>query len=59
MTDVWTSAGVLVGVGAVAVTDWERLDPIVAFVVAGNINPVGSPYSAQVRVRADGYGSTS
>jgi cation diffusion facilitator family transporter len=37
MTDVWTSAGVLAGVGAVALTGWERLDPIVALVVAGNI----------------------
>ena len=37
MTDVWTSAGVLVGVGAVALTGWERFDPIVAFIVAGNI----------------------
>jgi cation diffusion facilitator family transporter len=37
MTDVWTSAGVLVGVGAAALTGWERLDPIVAFIVAGNI----------------------
>ena len=37
MTDVWTSAGVLVGVGAVALTGWERLDPIVALLVAGNI----------------------
>ena len=37
MTDVWTSAGVVVGVGAVALTGWERLDPIVALVVAGNI----------------------
>jgi cation diffusion facilitator family transporter len=37
MTDVWTSAGVLVGVGAVALTGLERLDPIVALVVAGNI----------------------
>jgi cation diffusion facilitator family transporter len=37
MTDVWTSVGVLVGVGAVALTGWERLDPIVALVVAGNI----------------------
>jgi cation diffusion facilitator family transporter len=37
MTDVWTSAGVLVGVGAVALTGWERLDPIVALFVAGNI----------------------
>jgi cation diffusion facilitator family transporter len=37
LTDVWTSVGVLVGVGAVAITGWERLDPIVALVVAGNI----------------------
>jgi len=34
LTDVWTSGGVLVGVGAVAVTGWQRLDPIVAIVVA-------------------------
>ncbi len=37
LTDVWTSAGVLIGVGAVALTGWERLDPIVALIVAGNI----------------------
>ena len=37
LTDVWTSAGVLVGVGAVAVTGWERLDPVVALAVAANI----------------------
>jgi len=37
MTDVWTSAGVLVGVGAVVLTGWERLDPIVACMVAANI----------------------
>ncbi|NJD32217.1 MAG: cation transporter [Gammaproteobacteria bacterium] len=37
LTDVWTSAGVLVGVGAVAVTGWQRLDPIVALAVAANI----------------------
>jgi cation diffusion facilitator family transporter len=37
MTDVWTSAGVFVGVGAVVLTGWERLDPIVAILVAGNI----------------------
>jgi cation diffusion facilitator family transporter len=36
-TDVWTSAGVIVGVGAVAVTGWNRLDAIVALVVAANI----------------------
>ena len=37
LTDVWTSAGVLVGVGAVALTGWPRLDPIVALAVAANI----------------------
>lgn len=37
MTDVWTSGGVLFGVGIVAVTGWERLDPIVAILVAINI----------------------
>jgi cation diffusion facilitator family transporter len=37
MTDVWTSVGVIVGVGAVALTGWKRLDPIVALLVAGNI----------------------
>jgi cation diffusion facilitator family transporter len=37
MTDVWTSAGVLVAVGLVSLTGWQRLDPIVALVVAANI----------------------
>jgi len=37
MTDVWTSVGVLVGVGAVALTGWVRLDPVVAILVALNI----------------------
>lgn len=37
MTDVWTSAGILVGLGAVALTGWQRLDPIIALVVACNI----------------------
>ena len=37
MTDVWTSVGVVVGVGAVALTGWQRLDPIVALGVAANI----------------------
>ena len=37
LTDVWTSAGVLVGVGAVALTGWTVLDPIVALLVAANI----------------------
>jgi cation diffusion facilitator family transporter len=37
MTDVWTSAGVVFAVGAVAVTGWNRLDPAIALVVAANI----------------------
>jgi len=37
MTDVWTSVGVLVGIAAVALTGWERLDPIIALLVAANI----------------------
>ncbi len=37
MTDVWTSVGVLVGVGAVALTGLVRLDPVVACLVAANI----------------------
>ncbi len=37
LTDVWTSAGVLVGVGAVALTGWQILDPLVALMVAANI----------------------
>ena len=37
MTDVWTSVGVIVGVGAVAITGWLRLDPIIAIGVAINI----------------------
>jgi cation diffusion facilitator family transporter len=37
MTDVWTSIGVVVGVGAVAATGWTRLDPVIALAVAANI----------------------
>ncbi len=37
LTDVWTSVGVLGGVGAVALTGWQRLDPFVALLVAANI----------------------
>jgi cation diffusion facilitator family transporter len=37
MADVWTSLGVIVGVGAAAVTGWHRLDAIVAIAVALNV----------------------
>ena len=36
-TDVWTSAGVVVGVALVQMTGWLWLDPVVAICVAANI----------------------
>jgi cation diffusion facilitator family transporter len=41
MTDVWTTAGVIAGVGAVAVTGWAWLDPVIALLVAANIVRTG------------------
>jgi cation diffusion facilitator family transporter len=41
MTDVWTSGGVVLGVGAVTLTGWLRLDPVIALVVAMNILRTG------------------
>ena len=41
MTDVWTSVGVLIGVGLVSVTGWQWLDPLVAIGVALNIVTTG------------------
>jgi cation diffusion facilitator family transporter len=40
-TDVWTSAGVLLGVGLVAVSGWPWLDPVIALIVAANITWTG------------------
>lgn len=37
MTDVWTSVGVIAGVGLAGLTGWNFLDPLVAIVVALNI----------------------
>jgi cation diffusion facilitator family transporter len=37
MTDVWTTAGVLVGIALVWLTGWLILDPIIAILVAVNI----------------------
>ncbi|MFN8664916.1 MAG: cation diffusion facilitator family transporter [Thermomicrobiales bacterium] len=37
ITDVWTSAGVVLAVIGVTITGWQRLDPLIALVVAGNI----------------------
>jgi cation diffusion facilitator family transporter len=40
-TDVWTSAGVVAGIGLVAITGWVIIDPIVALLVAANIVWIG------------------
>jgi cation diffusion facilitator family transporter len=37
LTDVWTSVGVVLGIGLVSITHWIILDPIVALLVAANI----------------------
>jgi cation diffusion facilitator family transporter len=41
LTDVWTSVGVIVGVGLVALTNWQPLDSLVAVAVAVHILAVG------------------
>ena len=37
MTDVWTSVGVILGVGLVVLSGWNWLDPMTALLVAANI----------------------
>ena len=51
MTDVWTSVGVIVAVGVVALTGIERLDPVIALLVAANI-----VYSGVVLIRRSALG---
>jgi cation diffusion facilitator family transporter len=41
MTDVWTTAGVIVAVALVAITGWQRLDSVIALAVAANILVTG------------------
>lgn len=41
MSDVWTSAGVLTGVGLVWVTGWQILDPLVALLVGSWLGRTG------------------
>ena len=41
MTDVWTSVGVIAAVGAVKLSGWIRLDPLIAMLVAVNILRIG------------------
>ncbi len=37
LVDVWTSVGVVAGVGLVGLTGWRILDPLLAMVVAANV----------------------
>lgn len=41
LTDVWTSVGVIVGVGLAGWTGWRWLDPVVALAVGANILRTG------------------
>lgn len=41
LTDVWTSLGVIAGVVLVSLTGWQRLDPLIAVLVALNITREG------------------
>ncbi len=41
LTDVWTTAGVLIGMVVVAIFHWQMLDPLIALVVGLNIIRVG------------------
>jgi cation diffusion facilitator family transporter len=50
-TDVWTSAGVVLGLLAVAATGWSWLDPVIAIAVAANVAREGF---SLVRRSADG-----
>jgi cation diffusion facilitator family transporter len=50
-TDVWTSAGVVVGLLAAAATGWLWLDPVIAIAVAANVAREGV---SLVRRSADG-----
>jgi len=51
LTDVWTTAGVLVGIALVWITGIERLDPVVALLVAANI-----VYTGYRLLRRSAYG---
>ncbi|HEU4556854.1 MAG TPA: cation diffusion facilitator family transporter, partial [Longimicrobium sp.] len=41
LSDVWTSAGVIVGLAAVSLTGWQWIDPVIAIGVALNIVRIG------------------
>ena len=58
-TDVWTSAGVVVGVALVQITGWLWLDPVVAIGVAANIIREGARRRLAFGRRPDGQAPSS
>lgn len=42
LTDVWTTAGVVIAVGVVGITEWNIIDPLIAIAVALNIGVTGT-----------------
>ncbi len=42
LTDVWTSVGVIAGLGALTLTGWQWLDPVIALAVAAHIVITGA-----------------
>lgn len=37
MTDVWTSGGVIIGIGIITLTGWQLLDPLIAILIGVHI----------------------
>ncbi|WP_420627807.1 cation diffusion facilitator family transporter [Candidatus Leptofilum sp.] len=56
LTDVWTSVGVIVGVLAVGLTDWQWLDPVLGLLVAIHIVLMGVKL---IRMAVDGLMDSS
>ncbi|MFT3876882.1 MAG: cation diffusion facilitator family transporter [Propioniciclava sp.] len=42
LTDVWTTVGVIAGLGLLVLTGWQWIDPLIAFVVGLNILVTGA-----------------
>lgn len=42
LTDVWTTVGVIAGLGLLVLTDWYWIDPLIAFLVGVNILVTGA-----------------
>ena len=54
MADVYTSVGVVVGLGLAWLTGWNWLDPVIAILVGVNILVCRLPADVRIRLRPDG-----